>query len=66
MHFYRIDINFGGSEKQAGLLTPSVFMEHLRTAFEFLEVQRRVGRIRFYGLASWLAFRVPPGACALF
>ena len=33
----------------------------LRAAFEALENSVRAGKIRFYGCATWNAFRVPPG-----
>ena len=34
----------------------------IRAAFEFLESQVAAGRIRFYGMATWNGFRVPPDA----
>ena len=37
------------------------FRVRLRAAFEALENSVRAGKIRFYGCATWNAFRVPPG-----
>jgi len=35
------------------------FLERLEAVFAYYEEERRKGRLRFYGLATWTAFRVP-------
>lgn len=37
-------------------------MRMLRDAFEFYEQKRREGVIRYYGMATWSCFRVPPNS----
>ncbi len=41
-------------------LKKKAFLERLHEIFTFYEEMRSQGKIRFYGLASWDAFRVPP------
>lgn len=35
------------------------FMKKLKQVFEFYEDQRKAGKIRYYGMATWDCFRVP-------
>jgi len=49
-------------ETQLGEVTREEFHRRLRAAFEFLEQQANAGRIRFYGMATWNAFRQDPRA----
>ncbi len=37
------------------------FLENLKSVFELYEQKRKEGKIKFYGLATWECFRVPPG-----
>ncbi|MBI2185456.1 MAG: aldo/keto reductase [Thaumarchaeota archaeon] len=48
------------AESQLGAVGRPEFMARLSSAFEFYEKERRRGRVRFYGLATWGCFRVPP------
>jgi aryl-alcohol dehydrogenase-like predicted oxidoreductase len=48
-------------ETQLGEIEPSEFVERLTAAFAELENAVQEGKIRWYGVASWNAFRVPPG-----
>jgi len=48
-------------ESQLPAVGRQEFMKRLQLAFEFYEKARSEGRIRYYGLATWNAFRVPPG-----
>ena len=50
--------NAAEAQLRAEGLTP--FLRRLRGAFEACEAERREGRVRAYGLATWTAFRVPP------
>ena len=36
------------------------FMKNLKEVFEFYEQKRKEGKIRYYGMATWNCFRVPP------
>ncbi len=45
-------------EGQIQDIQKSQFMENLKNVFEFYELQRKKGTIRFYGLATWECFRV--------
>ncbi|MEO9294692.1 MAG: aldo/keto reductase [Nitrososphaera sp.] len=38
----------------------SQFMEMLTRAFELYEKYRQAGKLRYYGMATWTCFRVPP------
>jgi len=49
-------------ESQLADVTPEVFHQRLRRAFEMLEGQVRHGKLRYYGMATWNAFRVPDGS----
>lgn len=48
-------------ESQLGELEHDQFLTRLRLAFSTLEKAVRSGKIRWYGVASWNAFRVPNG-----
>jgi aryl-alcohol dehydrogenase-like predicted oxidoreductase len=45
-------------ETQAGELKPDAFHRRLKNAFVTLEKAVKAGKIRFYGMATWNAFRV--------
>ncbi len=47
-------------ETQLGEIPPKEFVERLRAAFAELEQAVQDKRIRWYGVATWNAFRVPP------
>lgn len=47
-------------EEQQTHLSRDEFYRRLRTAFEFLEKSVSLGRIQYYGAATWNGFRVPP------
>ena len=49
-------------ESQLGAVTQQEFQNRLRSAFEMLEKQVSAGKIRYYGVATWNAFRAPTGA----
>jgi aryl-alcohol dehydrogenase-like predicted oxidoreductase len=49
-------------ESQLADVSPQVFRDRLRHAFQLLERQVKLGRLRFYGMATWNAFRVPNGS----
>ncbi len=46
-------------ESQMGEVSPEEFRKRLQAAFETLEKAVAVNKIRYYGVASWNAFRVP-------
>lgn len=48
-------------ETQLGEIPPTEFVERLKDAFEALEDAVKAGKIRWYGVATWNAFRIPPG-----
>jgi aryl-alcohol dehydrogenase-like predicted oxidoreductase len=48
-------------ESQLRHVDRATFDARLEAAFRALETAVRAGRIRAYGIASWSAFRVPPG-----
>ncbi|MHA2363175.1 MAG: aldo/keto reductase [Candidatus Hodarchaeales archaeon] len=48
------------AEAQLGSIGLNEFMTRLRDAFMFYEEKRKENRLRFYGLATWNCFRVPP------
>ncbi len=48
------------SEVWQSHLKKKPFLEKMQEIFSFYEDMRTRGKIRFYGLASWDAFRVPP------
>jgi len=49
-------------ETQLGDVSHEVFHVRLREAFVMLEKQVKAGKIAYYGLATWSAFRLPEGA----
>ena len=49
-------------ESQLGEVTEEEFYARLRAAFAQLEENRAHGKLKFYGVATWNGFRVPPGA----
>jgi aryl-alcohol dehydrogenase-like predicted oxidoreductase len=49
-------------ETQLSEISTEVFRERLKKAFGFLETCVKAGKLRFYGLATWNAFRVAAGA----
>jgi aryl-alcohol dehydrogenase-like predicted oxidoreductase len=49
-------------ESQLGEVTEEEFYARLRAAFAQLEENRAQGKLKFYGVATWNGFRVPPGA----
>ncbi|HEY7837868.1 MAG TPA: aldo/keto reductase [Terriglobales bacterium] len=49
-------------ETQQAELSREEFYRRLRLAFELLEKQAALGRIRAYGVATWNGLRVPPDA----
>jgi aryl-alcohol dehydrogenase-like predicted oxidoreductase len=49
-------------ETQLADVTPDVFRRRVLEAFSALEVLVKDGKIRFYGMATWNAFRVPESA----
>jgi aryl-alcohol dehydrogenase-like predicted oxidoreductase len=52
------------AEKQLESITEEDLMDRLKTAFEFLESQRALNYIRYYGLATWTCFRTAAGGKA--
>ncbi|PIQ97524.1 MAG: aldo/keto reductase [Nitrospinae bacterium CG11_big_fil_rev_8_21_14_0_20_56_8] len=48
-------------EMQVGEVDGGVFYNRLESAFSFLERAAKEGKIRYYGLATWSAFRVGRG-----
>lgn len=49
-------------ETQLGAVPREEFFGRIRAAFDYLESAVAAGRIRFYGLATWNAFRQPAGS----
>jgi len=49
-------------ESQLADTSAQVFDDRLRRAFEMLEDKVKAGTIRYYGMATWNAFRVPDGS----
>ncbi|MGA7380236.1 MAG: aldo/keto reductase [Terriglobales bacterium] len=49
-------------ESQLAEVQREVFQERLREAFAMLEKQVKAGRIAYYGVATWSAFRLAEGA----
>lgn len=47
-------------EEQQAHLSRDEFYRRLRSAFEFLEKAASLGRIQYYGAATWNGLRVPP------
>jgi aryl-alcohol dehydrogenase-like predicted oxidoreductase len=48
-------------ESQLADVSPEVFRERLKRAFAQLESSVKAGKLRYYGMATWNAFRVPVG-----
>jgi len=48
-------------ESQLADVAPEVFRERLKRAFAQLEHSVKAGKLRYYGMATWNAFRVPVG-----
>jgi aryl-alcohol dehydrogenase-like predicted oxidoreductase len=48
-------------ESQLVDVSPEVFRERLKRAFVQLESSVKAGKLRYYGMATWNAFRVPAG-----
>lgn len=49
-------------ETQLAAVSPDVFLQRVRRAFEMLEAKVKAGVLRYYGMATWNAFRVPDGS----
>lgn len=49
-------------ESQVDTVSEAEFYGRLRSAFELLEKNRSRGKLKFYGVATWNGFRVPPGS----
>lgn len=49
-------------ETQLADVSAEIFHQRLRRAFELLESEVKNGRLRYYGMATWNAFRVPCGS----
>jgi aryl-alcohol dehydrogenase-like predicted oxidoreductase len=49
-------------ETQLSEVSPEIFRKRLKHAFAFLESCVKAGKLRFYGLATWNAFRVSEGS----
>ena len=47
-------------ESQLGYVSEAEFYHRLQSAFERLEQNRDEGKLRYYGVATWNGFRVPP------
>jgi aryl-alcohol dehydrogenase-like predicted oxidoreductase len=47
-------------ESQLSAVSPDVFSQRLRAAFEFLEQAVTDNRIKYYGVATWNGFRAEP------
>ncbi|MDW8032250.1 MAG: aldo/keto reductase [Aquificaceae bacterium] len=56
-----VDVYFlHNPEEQLGFFSRDTFKAIIKDCFEYLEAEVRKGRIRYYGLATWEGFRVPP------
>jgi len=49
-----------GIEGQLKDVSKEKFLENLKSVFELYEQKRKEGKIKFYGMATWECFRVPP------
>jgi len=47
-------------EGQIKDISKEQFLENLKSVFELYEEKRREGKIKFFGMATWDCFRVPP------
>ena len=50
------------AEKQLETIDREVYMKRLQAAFEWLETQRTLSYIKYYGLATWTCFTSEPGS----
>lgn len=63
MNLSAIDVYYiHNPESQLAEISRADFIERLESAFEMLERNVVEGKIRFYGVATWNGFRVPPTA----
>lgn len=62
MHLSTIDLVYihNAFESWSQDVSREQFMEMLAKAFEVYEKYRSQGKIRYYGMATWTCFRVPP------
>jgi aryl-alcohol dehydrogenase-like predicted oxidoreductase len=49
-------------ESQLADISREAFLQRLRDAFAMLEKQIKAGSLRYYGMATWSAFRLPEGS----
>ncbi len=49
-------------ESQLADVSREVFLQRMRDAFAMLEKQVKAGSLRYYGMATWSAFRLPEGS----
>jgi aryl-alcohol dehydrogenase-like predicted oxidoreductase len=49
-------------ESQLADVSPEIFRDRLKAAFSLLEASVKAGKLRFYGMATWNAFRVAEGS----
>jgi len=47
-------------ESQLGSVSEEEFLRRLKSAFEELEKNRALGKLKSYGVATWNGFRIPP------
>jgi len=63
LHLETIDVFYlHNPEAQLGEVPRERFRERLGEAFAMLENAVKAGKIRYYGVATWNGFRVPPAA----
>ncbi|MFN3947570.1 MAG: aldo/keto reductase [Aquificaceae bacterium] len=56
-----VDVYFlHNPEEQLNFVDKETFYRRIGEVFEYLEEEVKKGRIRYYGLATWFGFRVPP------
>ena len=62
MHLSTIDLVYvhNAFESWHSDVSREKFMEMLARAFEVYEQYRKQGKLRYYGMATWTCFRVPP------
>lgn len=49
-------------ESQLADISREAFLQRMRDAFAMLEKQVKAGSLRYYGMATWSAFRLPEGS----
>lgn len=61
---YTIDLVYlhNSAEKQLDTVERGAFLARLKAAFVFLEAQRALNYLRYYGLATWTCFTADPAA----